>query len=260
MRTVGRYTLTRELTAGELGARWLALCADTQTSHQIHRIDGIDPGKSDDAQRFGEAVARVAGFGHRHVLEIEAHGVDPQFGPWVATPFTGDQDGVLTLERLLRLKSGIMDPPEARRAMEHLLEAAAAGHAAGLVHGDLDLAGVSVSRGGSLQIDLYGLRQVLRPAAGSRELVVRVEARAMARIGYQLVTGLRVDEPLIPATRVVEGLHGSWDDWFGTALGEPGFTTAAHALHALRECRLNFELESARRRIARGGIRTSGGG
>lgn len=246
---VGPYNLTRELAAGILGPRWLCLHAQDQTSHVLQRFDGLDPHTDD--RRFGEALARAAALRHRHLLPIGEFGSDAAFGCWAVTPFTGDQDGILSLERLLRLKGGSMDPPESRRAMEHLLSGVRAGHEAGLVHGPVGLNGIAVSRGGIAQIEFYSVAELLRPSRKARDELVREEVRSIARIGYQLITGLRVEEPLIPACRVVEGLDPSWDDWFSTGLGIPGFTTAAHALHALATCRLNFEIPAGRR-IPRG--------
>lgn len=238
---VGPYILTRELATNSLGPRWLALRQPEQTSHVVQTFDGAD------AQTFEGIMARAAGLKHRHICLIEQSGVDPTLGCWAATPFTGDQDGVLSLERLLRLKGGFMEPIEARRAMRHLLDGISAGHAAGLAHGAIELSDVLVSRGGSVQIDFYGVRTMIGGKAVDDELV-REEVRSAARIGYQLVSGLRVEDPFIPAGRIVEGLDPSWDDWFETALGRPGFTTAAHALHALSSCRVSFEVETLRRK------------
>ena len=56
----------------------------------------------------------------------------------------------------------------------------------------------------------------------------------LAEIGYQLITALRAEEPLIPAGRLVKKLDPRWDDWFNVALDPTdGFATAESAIAAL---------------------------
>ncbi len=72
----------------------------------------------------------------------------------------------------------------------------------------------------------------------TRAEVERREVQSVFEIGYQLVTGLRAERPVITAGRVLADLDRSWDDVFETGLGSPGFTTAAHAYSAVRSLRV----------------------
>lgn len=234
---LGPYILTRRLTPGVLGDRWLALDERDQTSHVVHRLRtqsvGLDP------LRVLHAVQQTATLEDAHILRIEAAALDTSGRPFAVTPYTGDADGVLTLDTLLRRKGGYMPVEEAKRAMEQLLSAVQHAHEQGLCHGPLAMNEVQVDRRGSLAIELYGVARLLGSAAMPRAEADRREVQSVFEIGYQLITGLRVEQPLIPAGRVVDDLDSSWDDLFETGLGEPGFTSAAHALSAVQGCRLS---------------------
>jgi hypothetical protein len=193
-------------------------------------------------------MTRLAALRHPHILAAQWAGLDDQ-GPWAITDFTGDADGIVTLEALLAAKGARLSLEESRRAIEQLLDAARAGHAAGLAHPALNMSEVHVDRNGSLRVELYALGRLLTlsdPAA--RPGVVRpdptllddqrAEVRAALRIGYQLVTGLLPVEPLVPVEEMVEHIDGSWRDLFETGLGPTGFTSAAHAWSATHNCRI----------------------
>lgn len=247
------FALTRELPAGLLGPRWVALHKAQNTSHLLHRpavggAQGADAGKV-----FERAMMRLAPLTHPHVLSAQCFGVDDQ-GPWAVTDYTGDADGVVTLEGLLAAKGAHLSLEESRRAIEQLLDAARAGHAAGFAHPSLTMRQVHVDRNGSLRIELYGLDRALGqaliepPGPEARPGFVstapsliddqRAEVRAALRIGYQLVTGLSPIEPLIPVEDMVEHIDETWRALFETGLGPTGFTTAAHAWSAAHSCRV----------------------
>lgn len=231
---LGPYVATRPLGAGPLGERQLALHELDNSSHVLHRIAGRDRFE----QRKFLALAAVAqGLRHPHVLAIEDFGLDHLGRPWIATPYTGDATGLSTLGRHLRAKGGYLSPLEARQAVLHLLEASAAAHAASHAHGEVSLDEVLVDRRGALVIELYGLARARRTGESlTRDARVRAaEVRSIVRIGYQLVTGLLPEVPVIAASRVVGNLDPWWDGWFETGLSESGFASAAHAASALVE-------------------------
>lgn len=232
---LGPYVLTKRLAPGVLGERYLALHEDGQTSHLVHRFRiGRDRAEQ---RRFLQAMDRARGLDHPHILRIEAHGLDARGKPWAVTPFTGDRDGVVTLDALLRLKGGSMPVEEAKRAIEQLLAGVQHAHEIGQRHGPMCMQEVQVDRRGSLAVELYGVARLLSYSTSSPSDEERLEVLSVIQMGYQLVTGLRVEEPIIPAGRVVPELDQTWDDFFETGLGEPGFTSAAHALSVVQGCR-----------------------
>ena len=235
----GPYILTRELPRGMLGDRWLALHERAQTSHVVHSF-GNDAADPDSAGRLLAALAQVRDFEHPHVLKIEDSWVDDAGCVWVVTPFTGDQDGLVTLDSLLRRRGGYLSLEESRRAMDQLMVGVAAAHERSLSHGEIAMREVLADRRGSLLIEHYGVCRAAMtcPAPASLAEAKALEVRSVLTIGYQLATGLRADDPLIRVSRVILDVDSSWDDLFETGLGPVGFASAAHALSAIKGCRL----------------------
>lgn len=244
-----RYSFTRDLDTTPYGSRHLVLRGD-QTSHLLHRLNRVfaEPGKPGAKERFARAMEAMQRADHPHILAIDEFGWDERgpgaggagtaedggMGPFVITDYSGDADGVVTLDRLVTLKGGWLTLEESKRALEQLMGACAAGHGAGLMHGPLSMHQVHVDRRGSLLIELYGLHQRLNPTrtAGADEV------RSVAAMGYQLVTGLLPVRPIIPVEHMVEHIDPTWRDFFQTGLGSPGFSSAAHALAAVRGLRI----------------------
>jgi len=228
---VGPYQLTRELPDHQLGARWVALHESDQTSHLVYLIPRLDRPVR---ERALAALGLIQAFSNPHILRVERFGPDSARRLWVVCPYPGDTDGLLTLGRLLRDKGGQMSQDEAERATLQLLEALEAAHRAGLGNGPILIDDVLVDRHGSLLLELYG---VARAVAGDREPATdlgREEVRSIAEIAYQLITGLRAEAPLIPASRLVKKLDPAWAAWLRTAL-DPlgGFAGPADAISAL---------------------------
>lgn len=233
---LGPYRLTRPLPPGPLGERRLALHEGDSTSHLINRIARVQTDY--DRRRFSAVMTALRELRHPHILPIEAHGILPDGSGFTCSPFTGDVDGLVTLESLLRAKGGSLPPIEARTAMIQLLQAVEHAHRLGHRHGPLRLDGVQVDRRGSLAIEHYGLARLMDWFACEERELERAEVASVVEMGYRLVTGLLPDDPIIPAGRVVAHLDPLWDDWFQTGLidargGGPGFRSAAHALSAI---------------------------
>lgn len=292
---LGDMHVTRPLTRGVLGERWLVVHAGTQATsvlHVLQPLQGLEaavggaiqtgvfggasgavvealsgegdafltpfPGSESPAHRLAgaidpavilAAIERVRGLKHAHMLEIEQAWMDEHGRVCMLTPFTGDQDGLVPLDVLLRRRSGFLTLDEAKRAMDHLLSAVCAGHEQGLSHGEVSMREVMVDRRGSLLIEHYGLaREIIGATALSGGTPVMMspaedlarakaaEVRSVLMIGYQLATGLRFEPPVIPVSRVELDADKTWDDLFETGLGTVGFTSAPHALSAVRGC------------------------
>jgi serine/threonine protein kinase len=229
---LGPYALLRPLEPVALAARWLALHEVRQTSHILYRFP-VSHDKSE-RRRFLAAIQAAARLDHPHILRIEQFAFDTGHSPWAVTPFTGNIDGLWSLNRLLAAKGGSMSPDEAERTVVQLLEALEYAHNAGQHHGPLDMDGVLVDRHGSLVIELFGLERHLRGLSTGNSELVRDEVRSVVEIGYQLVTALPAEDPLIPAGRLVKRLDPRWDRWFATGLdASGGFATAAEAKETL---------------------------
>lgn len=244
---LGPFLLTRELGPSAYADRYLALHAVDQSSHVAMRFPLCED--RDSMRRFVDAIRMCEGLRQEHLLRVEYHTFDAEGHPWVIAPFTGDVDGVRTLAKLLREKKGQMHPFEAERAIQQVLEAAVYAHSTEpardgrearlpVVHGPLSMDEILVDRHGRIVIELYGVGRLLRADQGwstvrSPELV-RDELRSIAEIGYQLITGLRAEAPMIPPSRIVKRLDARWDRWLARGLDAArGFETAAEALMLL---------------------------
>lgn len=247
---LGPYALTRMLDQHPLAQRWLALHEVEQTSHVAYRFPS--PLDKAEQRRFLTIAEQLGDIDHPHLLKVEQFTLDAgnahaNIGAggraWLICPFTGDADGVRTLGRLIRSKGGALMPDEAEHAIGQVLDACRAAHAAGLHHGPLTLDDVLVARNGSVQLELYGVARALRGLGRGNAELVRDEIRSIVEIGYQLITGLRADEPIIPAHRLVKRLSSRWTNWLGRGLDpSDGFDSAQDAIDALRQMPLRVQV------------------
>lgn len=242
--------------------RFAALHQTAQTSHVLYKLPPTRGQR--ERERVIRAVEAAAKLRHAHILSIDDLLWDPIGHPWLITPFTGDVDGVRPLARLLKEKHGQLDPAEAERAMEQLFDALRLAHQSPVVpaedahgleldqpsplqHGPILLDHVLVDRHGSLRIELFGLARLLaskKPGAISPQDRIRDEVRSVVEIGYQLITGLRAEEPMIPAGRLVKRLDPRWDSWFEHGLSAMrGFDSAQEALTNLPSHQPRVETE-----------------
>lgn len=236
---LGDYSVTRELAAGPMGTRSLALNKQAHTSHLLHRVRttaGMNP------RTFAAAMERLQVLSDPHLLVVQAYGWDTESGPWVVTDYTGDADGVVTLAQLLRLKGGWLSIDETRRAIGQLLDAPCLAHRLGLAHGVLSMEQVHVDRAGRLVIEFYGLATLLAREPVDRLATERAEVASILKIGYQLLTGLLPVHPVIPVEHVWDDIDETWRGLFETGLGPTGFTSAAHAYSAARACRVSGDM------------------
>ena len=229
--------------------RFLALHESNQTSHIAYRFPP-GAGKAEEG-RLVAAVESASLIDHPHTLRIQQFTFDITGQAWIITPYAGDADGLRPLSRHLREKGGQVKPIEVEQAMQQLLSVIAVAHGGGSLqpptgsdsiwpsravpcHGPIGMDEILVDRRGSLLIELYGLaRAIDQPGRPSLECL-RDEIRSIVEIGYQLITGLRAEEPLIPAGRLVRKLDFRWDRWIDRGLDpSAGFDTADAALAML---------------------------
>lgn len=242
---IGPYRLVNPLDAGPMADRWVALDERTLATHLAYRVRvRTDRGAS---RRFLAGVEALSQLKHPHILPVQTFvlgggspvGGSTPPGAWVVAPFTGNLDGLVTLRSLLTQKGGRMAPVEVERALMQLLEATEYAHGLGHVHGPLLPEEVLVDPRGSVLIELYGLRRrVMTVMERSVDEAKRDEVRSIVAIGYELLTGVSPDEPLISASRLVPRLGRRWDEWFEMGLNPlSGFGSAGEAsamLPALR--------------------------
>lgn len=231
---IGAFRLIRPLEGGGGGwsERWMALDERSLVTHLAYRFRLR--GGMGDQRRFLSAVEAVSGLRLPHVLPIEYVTLKTEAGPlegaWLVTPFTGNLEGLVTLESLLLAKGGRMSAVEVERAIGQVLETIEAAHAVGQVHGALRLEEILVDPRGSVVIELYGLRRRLMGAAmvAAPEAIVD-EVRSVVAMAYRLLTGVEAGEPAISASRLSAEAAG-WETWFEMGL-DPlrGFTTAGEA-------------------------------
>ncbi len=232
---IGSYLLTRPLGHSPIAARFLALHEQTQSSHVAHRLAPC-PGRVERA-RMEAAFTSLARLDHPHILRLESLTIVDDT-PWIITPFAGDADGLRSLGKLLRQKGGQMSPLEAGIAVGQLLAAFDYAHArsaeAPVFNGGVTLDDVLVDRHGRVIVELFGFSRRLKGMARGDMETIREEVARIVEIGYELITGLRAEEPVIPAQRLAPRLSRSWAQWLERGLDPSlGFRSAKQALEAL---------------------------
>ena len=229
-RALGSYEIVRELEPCSLSRRWLATLADDQSTHVLYEFSHCRD--RFERRRFVEAVQALAELDHAHILAVERLTL-VESEPWLVTPYTGNQDGLVTLEALLEAKGGAMPASEAARALVQLLEALEYAHDHKQHHGPVSIEQVLVDRHGSVAIELFGMSRRLHGLVRGNEVLKTDEVRSLVEMGYRLITGREASEPRIDACKLTRGLDRRWDEWFDRGL-DPlgGFRSAGEALRA----------------------------
>lgn len=254
--SVGPYVLTRPLGASVVGARFLALHETQQTSHVAYRLDAY-ASRADRTRLESTYELLSQGLRHPHILRLEelrfeapiedgsveaneilnGNGTGGEV-PWIITPFAGDADGLRPLSKLLRQKGGQIHQIEAELAITQILSGLAHAHdplrKVPLYHGPLMLDEIIVDRHGRIVLEMLGFGRRMKGMLHGNSETVRDEIVRVCEIAYQLLTGLRAEEPLIPATRLVPRLNRAWDQWLRVGLDPSrGFESARQALEML---------------------------
>jgi len=224
---LGPFVFERELGPCPLGRRWLAEHVREQSMHVLYEITTCRD--RTDQRRFIEHAPTVCELRHPHILPVQRLSITDD-EPWLVTPYTGNQEGLVTLGALLAAK-GTMSPQEAGRAVTQLLQALQYAHERNVYNGPVGLEQVLVDRHGCAFIELYGMGRMLEGLRRGNAELAADEVRSVVEIGYQLVTGQPAEEPRIEATRLVRKLDRRWDEWFENGL-DPlgGYRNASEAL------------------------------
>lgn len=224
---VAGLTLGLKLPGHRLGHRWMAGDSIDSMTSVVYLIRGP---RHVSATALAQRLRWSTFERNPHALPIDAIEAAPGGRFWIATPYTGGADGLLTLGRLLAEKhEGRMDPDEARRAIQQLLMALDFAHMRGLAHGPVALDEALVDRRGRIHVELMGVEAAL---TGTGAVDVGAEVRSVVRVALELLTGVQPTSDDL--WRKAPWLSRAWRGWLSRGL-QPGagFQSAAAALASL---------------------------
>jgi hypothetical protein len=226
----GPYRLIRPLCPVAGWERFIALHDRDDTDHVLYRHPPVHDGS--ERRRLVSAVAPLASVRHPHLLEVSAYSFDEQDRLCLITPYTGNQEGLVTLVDLMERRSGRLEVPEVARCVEHLLSGVAAARSAGLGGGPVEPERVLVDRRGAVRVELYGLPGADRVYRGV--CTGADEVRAIASMAVWLLTGLRQDVAPSSVARIAGRGARVWEPWLEMATDPvAGFESPQEALDAL---------------------------
>lgn len=212
--------------------RFVVLCNKTDTNYMLYRFDSVS--NHQHRRRMFDAFMTMSTLEHAHLLKIESVSYDDHGRLCVITPYTGNHEGLVTLADLLENRGGKLSTVEAARAIEHLLDAGAYAHAAGICNGPIGAEDVLVDRFGCIQIELYGCATLMSGVSASVPVLISDEIRSLADLGYTLMTGLPTTGQRVEPSRLIRRLDRAWDAWFELGLDPiDGFENATHAINAM---------------------------
>lgn len=230
MNRFGPFRLIHPLGALMGWERFIALHERADTDHLVYRHPAVHD--ASERRRLLASIEPMAGITHPHLLEVSAYSFDEQDRLCLVTPYTGNQEGLVTLSDLVERRSGRLEAPEVARCVEHLLEAVSAARGAGLTGGPIEPERVQVDRRGSVRIELYGLPGADRINRGF--CTAADEVRAIAAMAAWLLTGLRQDVAPSGIARIAGRGAKAWEPWLEAALDPmEGFESPEEALAAL---------------------------
>jgi hypothetical protein len=210
--------------------RFIALHERDDTDHLIYRHPALPDAA--ERRRLLAAIAPLAAVRHPHLLEVSVYSLDEQDRLCLITPYTGNQEGLVTLADLVERRNGRLETSEVGRCVEQLLLGLQAAHTAGLGGEPIEPERVQVDRRGSLWIELYGLPPADRSTRGVSTIVD--EVRAVASMAVWLLTGLRQDIAPERIARIAGRTARPWEPWIEVAIDPMrGFESASEALRAL---------------------------
>jgi hypothetical protein len=226
----GPYRLVRPLEPFAGWERFIALHERDDTDHLIYRHPALH--EAADRRRLMAAIGPLAALRHPHLTELTAYSFDEQDRMCLVSPYTGNQEGLVTLADLVARKNGRMEVAEVALCVEHLLDAVATARRAGLSDGPIEADRVQIDRRGSVRIELYGLPRADRRAAGV--CAASDEVRAIAELCVWLLTGIRQDIAPTGISRLAGRAARAWEPWLETALDPVrGFESPDEALESL---------------------------
>ncbi|MDF1808826.1 MAG: hypothetical protein P1U42_03935 [Phycisphaerales bacterium] len=231
----GPYKLIRSLGHAHGATRFVVLCDRTDTNYLLYRFNQTGNHKS--RRTLFESMIKMSALTHAHLLKIESVSYDDHGNLSVITPYTGNHEGLVTLDDLLSIRDGKLGMIEAIRAVEHLLDASAYAHRNDVVNGTISASDILIDRYGCLQAQFYGFDSLTRCSESSAiasQDRVSDEVRSIVDLGYTMMTGLSTKGERIAPSRVVKKLDRNWDTWFEIGLDPiDGFDSVEHAINAL---------------------------
>jgi serine/threonine protein kinase len=247
----GPYKLIRAIGAAHGADRFVVLCNKTDTNFMLYRFEQLTNAKL--RRQIFDRLIHMSTLQHPHLLKINSVSYDDHGRLCVITPYTGNHDGIVTLENLLDHQEGKLGSIEALRATEHLLEACDFAHQNNLINGPIHTSDVLVDRFGCLQVQLYSYGSIQDPhqtQSFTRGSLIADEIRSVIELGYTMLTGLSSQAELINPTRVIKKLDRNWDTWFEIGLDPiDGFESFQHALNALPtndDCTKHLSIKQSR--------------
>ena len=231
----GPYKLIRSLGHAHGAERFVVLCDKTDTNYMLYRFNQSGNHKS--RRTLFESMLKMSTLSHPHLLKIESVSYDDHGNLSVITPYTGNHEGLVTLDDLLKIRDGKLGMIEAVRALEHLLDASAFAHRNQIYNGTINTNDILIDRYGCLQIQLYGFEAMTQSAEQSSLFInnqVSDEVRSIVDIGYTMMTGLSTKGERVAPSRVLKKADRNWDTWFEIGLDPiDGFDSVEHAINAL---------------------------
>jgi hypothetical protein len=212
----GRYRLLGPLERSPALELWNA--TDTVLARDVVvALLGPQAGRDPAARRRFEATASAAArLAHPALVAVFDTGTDGD------RPFVVCEHARGTTGRTLLEGRGPLPPNRVAVIGRQLAAALTAAHAAGLVHGTLDLQSVVVTDDDRVKVDGFGTARGGQPED---------DVTGAARILYQLLTGTPPADPPLSARRLRAGVPPSLDDAIIQAL-PGGPVTTAQELHA----------------------------
>jgi len=231
----GPYKLIRQIGSAHGASRYIVLCNRTDTNYTLYRFE--DAQNHQFRRQAFQAFMKMSVIDQPHIHRIISVTYDDRGRLCVITPYTGNHEGIVTLDDVLRRQDGKLGIVEAARAIEHLLGAVQYAHRHQVINGSIDRDDILVDRYGSLQIQFYGYKSSIRSTQrheSTRVSDINDEVRSIIELGYTMITGLRVQGERIDPSRVIKKLDRAWDTWFEIGLDPiDGFENLEHARLAL---------------------------
>jgi len=214
--------LLRPLGPGRSSERWLARRQSDLRAVVAH----LCPADSD-PDRWLDAAHVIGADDLPHALSPIECGRALSGRPWAVTRYTGDHEGLVSLESLIRRTGGRASSQQTRYAVFQLLRLLSASQQCGRRHGFFHLDEVLVDRRGSLNVELCGLRYRLSSPAVQTLWSAREEIRSVAMLAAQLLTG--ATEEMIDLIgeggpeRFDADIGACWMKWLERAITGVGF-------------------------------------
>lgn len=231
----GPYKLVRKLDQALGATRFIVLCSRTDTNYVLYRF-APTTNHIKRRSKFNHLL-KLTTLDHSHILSLKSVTYDDHGRLCVITPYTGNHDGLVSLNDLIAQRNGEIGIIESARAIEHLLDATKYAHSKDLYHGTIDQSDILIDRYGCLQIQFYGFdrnKQNNDHSPIKQAIKVADEVRSIVQVGYFMLTGINPSIDRIPPSRIIKKLDKAWDAWFEMGLDPiDGFESIEHAINAL---------------------------